>query len=267
MDKSSSERSRSGRRLGAWLRLAKWVAAVAMLAWVTCSLMVFPAALLIDTYGSPGWLELPWSELSDFVIGKDGDVFAAVGLYRRILRYDEHGHFKTSYSIPSFSNHPVRMAVAKDGTVYVNVDEEIYAYDMNWRPKLSVIVDLGSNRLCTLAENGKVHVVATGGAEIPREDGFVSPGQVLFSSATRARSRFTRPDGSVVFRRGNRLVMVSASGTEIRRYGTNVLLEWAGFPFPSTLGLIGLPLLFDRRLKRRKWAGGTRDPKRAHPLP
>jgi len=212
------------------------------LAWAASSVFVFLAVPMTYIFGTPKWLELPWSEFNDFVEGPEGRVYVSLGIYHVVLCYDRFGRFIASYRAPEIK-HGVRLAGDEDGHLYYWAGE-IVIKGTDWADIGHIDVPASGCNRWVLDENKKpvcwpaVKSWKPGVLFGPVDRVLSRPvtaGDVLFIGGGLRRSSFLCNDGSVLERQGDSLVRKSQDGRVLVRYGTPWYLLWANFPYPVFL--------------------------------
>ena len=112
-----------------WKRIRR-VLGFIVSAWVLLTFAMFFSAAVVSTFGSPKWLELPWSDIQDFIATSDGKVFVSSNFYRRILVYDATGGFVESHQYPYGKRG--QLAVDDFDNIYFWSNKDVYVYDRNW---------------------------------------------------------------------------------------------------------------------------------------
>ena len=217
--------------------------------WCACCVGAFFSGLFVIMLGAPTGLQLPWSDLGDFVGGPEGQVYLHLRFYGRVLAYERSGKFVGSFA----SSAKGKLAIDTTGRLY------FFVYPGN---KLLVLDRQDGHTVQTFAGGQGVWVLGDDGqprnesSVQPREQpGPVAPGQRLFPEE-RARNYFRWPDGTVLRRSGMaELERASADGTVEQRYASPWYLAWLAFPWPAAMAwpvVIGYAFISDRLKKKRR---------------
>ena len=218
-----------------WRTLGRTLRKV-LFAWVVIAFATLMAGLVISEMGSPRWLPLPWSDLTDFVETSDGRVFVSIGFFGRILAYDKDGEFLGSFHYPP-TKPGARLNVDDNDRVYFRAAGKIFALDNDLEPRqVAELIGctewtLADTRelVCTSMERDKLNEPTT----TP-----VKAGERVFASNLAPRKFFTGKDGSTLRRGWTRLVRFSPQGEKEASFGTPWYLWLLQSPFPT------LPLIF-----------------------
>lgn len=212
----------------------------ALLACGVLPLLALTSSCVVMEFGSPSWLELPWSDFSDFLEGPEGRLYVDVHFYWRVLCYDREGRFIASYPAPFGGGNDRALAVDEHGTIYYRVRNFVSAYDRDWNLKYSVSAEDQADRTWALGEDGKPFYAP--GRRAPAPDRAVRPRETLFSERKNPRDHFQCANGDALLRSGDQVVRHSSSRETVGRYGTPWLVSWALVPFPALLPLLGIPI-------------------------
>jgi len=205
--------------------------------WPVTVIMSFSLSYI---FGCPRWLELPWSELGDFVEGPEGRVYVSLGLYPAVLCYDRSGCFVASYPVPDIK-HGIDLAVDEDGNLYCWAGEILIKNrdwdDVGefWGPCEQWMLDESKRPVCVPPPGPW----RPGILELPVNRVLTRPvkaGDVIFTGHGFRRSVFACRDGSTLERHGLSLLRKSEDGKLLATYGTAWYLQMARFPFPAILG-------------------------------
>ena len=227
---------------------------------MACFLQI-PLMAVIDIFGSPRWLPLPWSDMADFVALPNGNTYISLGFFPRVLCYDQTGRFVASYPVPLTKN-GVGLAVDDRGQLYYWALGKIFTVDENWNSQEIAekigcdawYLDESYKPLCRQGTQSIGQVIGSP----------VSGGGFLFSTSTARRDMFRRADGSILERcgwSGNSLLLRSQDGKVMKTLAAPWYLSWAEFPFPASLAWIAIFLLAfyfefprDRNFRIIEWA-------------
>jgi hypothetical protein len=185
----------------------------------------------------PSWLQLPWSDMSDFVVDSQGRLFAYNAFYEQMMVYDASGRFLHSW--PGPGNRPSSggkcLAVAQDGRLFLLNYNTVFALSPEGRELFRVSADPSASRVWRLTESGDVEHVPNPRPGTRAPDRPVAGGEILLAEECEdvwPHKTFSRPDGGTVRRRlGPRLQLRAADG-EPRSLGTPWYLLWAQLPYP-----------------------------------
>lgn len=113
------------------LKLIKNILGITVAIWMLLSFAAFGSGLTINEFGCPSWLQLPWSDVKDFVETSDGKIFVSSGFYRQVIAYDENGNFIESHPYPygKFG----QLAVDNFDNIYFWSNADVFVYDKNWK--------------------------------------------------------------------------------------------------------------------------------------
>ena len=207
-------------------------------------------------WGWPGHVELPWSDLHDFVQAKNGDIYVDVAFYGRVARYTRDGRFVASYPTAGKSRH---LAADVHGhlhwlsmnTVQTRTADWNLIQQPGWDSRLDRTWALDRNELPAHAPDHSATAIVS--------DKLVEPGQLLFHDRQSKRQMFTCPDGTVLRRRGASLVRLTPDGKVIERYAPPWYLWFVTFPWPAAVVGWGLPLVvLMRSMARGSGSGRSR---------
>ena len=213
-------------------RVKGWVQG-ALAVW---ALSVFPL-MLSAAFPTPwpGWLELPWTSMSDFVVASDGRIFAYNPFYAQMMVYDASGNFQQSWSGPDGASGTVCLAATEDGRLFLNSYNTIFAFSSNGEELLRIPGDAGDSRVWRFTAAGEVKQVPDPAPGVTAPNRLIGRGEILFSEGCGTALRYKeydRPDGGTVQRKiGPRLTIHFPDG-HTKTIGTPWYLLWAQLPFP-----------------------------------
>ncbi|MHC4665547.1 MAG: hypothetical protein ACYS9T_06260 [Planctomycetota bacterium] len=207
---------------------------IIVIAWMIGCGVFFLCGMVTIYFGAPSWLPLPWSDFDDFVQSSDGKVFVDIGLYSRVLCYDENGTFIASCPYRFGGAKDVGLAVDDHGHVFFRTQHLLYTYDTSWNLLEEAEGEFYSDRHWRLGQDGKP-VIATVDVKYPRvPDRVAKPGELIFSK-TYKRTTFTCMDGTRLIRVRNHLNRYSTEGELVGQYSEPWLLSIFTFPWPAAL--------------------------------
>lgn len=221
----------------------KQIILAVLFTWALACFLQFPLSTVVTAIGSPRWLPLPWSAMTDFVSVPNGHIYISLGFYNRVLCYDGDGRFVGSYPVPE-TKHGVRLAVDDKGHLYYWALGKIILVDEDW--KTQVLAEKVGCESWSLDETYKPICRAEAQQNIQMPGRAISHGEVLFAASSKERESFRCTDGSMLERSGwnrNSLLIRSEDGKIGKTLGTPWYLSWAVFPFPASLALLVTALI------------------------
>jgi len=226
---------------------------------VVWALSIFPigfCAALAPRW--PSWVELPWSDISDFVVTPDGRMYVYNGFFEQMMVYGAAGDFQISWPGPGYrpSSGGDCLAVAEDGRIFLLSYNTVFALSSQGEELFRVSGDRAGSRVWRLTENGGVEIVHNPRPDTRSPDRPVRNGEILLGeecSGTHGpwpHSRYDRPDGGAVHRHlGPRLEICFPDG-RTRTVMTPWYLLWAQLPFPAVPWIV--LLIWERSERKQK---------------
>ena len=222
------------------LKLIKNILGITVAIWMLLTFATFGIGFTISEFGCPSWLQLPWSDVKDFVETSDGKIFVSSGFYRQVIAYDENGNFIESHPYPygKFG----QLAVDDFDNIYFWSNGDVFVYDKNWKQIKTVSkpspncecnswrLDDNEQLICLTEKTDKQRVISKA----------VEKGAVLLSYESEKRTIFNNKSGSSLHRDWFTITRYSADGKVLTEYGTPWYLIWAVFPFPGILAWAAL---------------------------
>lgn len=199
---------------------------------------VFVSGMVSWFFGAPRWLEVPWSEVRDWTVSADGELYVGVGFYERVLRYDAEGRFVASYP-GGTSRGGWRLSSDREGRIYSLAYDDVEAFSADWEPLGRERGERKTPRTWTLGAGGRpIHTPEAKGKRLARA---IRPGELLFSkdSGYGPRQVFLAENGDTFEFEDGHIVRRAPDGTVKFQRGNPWWMYWAGFPWPAALAWPG----------------------------
>lgn len=191
----------------------------------------------------------PWCTVVDFVETEDG-IYAALDYFKKIARYGPDGKIEKLFLSPSrYSPRKTRLAVDKQGNIYVKAPDGIYICTPDMKVKSTVPNPDNMNAIITwkLDASG-IPIPFRGDSADTVTRQAVEPGDTIFTPYTKKRLEFICHDGSLLKKESGKLTRTAPGSSEAAKTGAPIQtytapwwLEPFTFPFPA---LMAWPLLF-----------------------
>lgn len=240
-------------------RLFKFVIA-ALLVWIASSFVAFLLAFILSYGSAPRWMEVPWSDVGDFVEGPDGRVYVHTRFYSRVLCYDRSGSFVASYPFPVPGGGSTEMAAGANGLIYCRQSNSVFAFTGSWEEVWRAKEDYRREGYWKMGEDGRPLFVPDEKAEGLTLDRPVRPGERLFVPGSGSSSKFTAEDGTETERSWLSIRRRTPDGRTTPACRSPLYLAPVVFPFPGALAWIAFALLVLLRKPILRRLRESRDP-------